>query len=129
MKPKVTLFVNGNILCRDDFSTTTETDLENVTPHAIADNFDLSDALIVNGNLIVDGMDVKSHKIACTGYVVAYGGQMPISERLTEKEKQQLRYYFNHEYWDGCIVKNPTLMTRYNRGRLIGIFGSEIFQD
>lgn len=81
MKPKVTLFVNGGILCKAYFATTTESDFNNVTTHANPDDFDLSEAIVVDGDVEVGSMDIKSHKIACTQAVTALG------ENYTEIKK------------------------------------------
>ena len=71
---KVTLFVYGNILCRDDFATTTKKNFDDAYVYAKPDEYDLSEAIVVNGNLICDYMDIKSHKVACTGSITAFCG-------------------------------------------------------
>ncbi len=73
MKPKVTLFVNGCIICKAYFATTTESNFDNVTTHANPDDFDLSEAIVVDGDIELGSMDIKSHKIACTKTVTAMG--------------------------------------------------------
>ena len=94
MKPKVTLFVNGNIFCREDFGTTTQTNLDNGYFLAKPDDFDLSEAIIVEGNLICDNMDIKSHIVACTGDIVSFNGEMPLSLKMSDKEIELVKSLF-----------------------------------
>lgn len=42
--------------------------------------------------------------------------------RLSDVIKQRIQYYYDNEFWDTCMVSDPVKMTRYNRGRLAGIF-------
>lgn len=85
---KPTLFVNGNIICRCSFCTSTRENFEDVYTHVQPEMCDLTQAIIVKRDFVCASMDVKNHIIACTGEVRAYGehpeiGNLRIKESIT----------------------------------------------
>lgn len=77
---KPIIFINGNIKCHESFRASTLWPFNKVLTHANPDDLDLTDAIIINGDLWCDSMDIKSHMIACAGTVTAYGIQSKVDK-------------------------------------------------
>ena len=60
MKPKVTLLVKGNLIAREDVLSNTVKDNIISVPEADESAFDISEAVIIHGDVTLDALDSRN---------------------------------------------------------------------